>query len=217
MGADGREVLLMLQDLIDRIFRNPITDVRREVVGLRELSQLLDVCYKTLLRAVQAGRLEAVPVGRQWKVGRDALEQYSYAYASGGQEGFIWLPEAAYGLSAGMNSIGGLPGYEKLSIFDINNSGQIVGHARTDGGTGPRAVLWENGVFYDLNDLIPADSGYELHIASAINDEGQIAAIAEIMGGTYRAVLLTPVPEPATLSLLALGGLAVIRKRRRRG
>ena len=46
----------MLQDLIDRIFRDPETGVRREVVGLRELSKLLDVCYKTLLRAVHTGR-----------------------------------------------------------------------------------------------------------------------------------------------------------------
>jgi excisionase family DNA binding protein len=66
----------MLQDLIDRIFRDPETGVRREVVGLRELAQLLDVCYKTLLRAVHAGRLQAVHIGQQWKVGRDALEPY---------------------------------------------------------------------------------------------------------------------------------------------
>ena len=76
MGADGEAVLLMLQDLIDRIFRDPETGVRRELVGLRELSKLLDVCYRTLLRAVHAGRLEAVHIGQQWKVGCDALAEF---------------------------------------------------------------------------------------------------------------------------------------------
>ena len=66
----------MLQELLDRIFRDPVTGARREAVGLRELSQLLDVCYKTLLRAVHAGRLQAVHVGQQWKVGCDALEEF---------------------------------------------------------------------------------------------------------------------------------------------
>ena len=66
----------MSQDLIDRIFRDPTTGIRRELVGLRELSKLLDVCYKTLLRAVHAGRLQVVHVGRQWKVGRDALQEF---------------------------------------------------------------------------------------------------------------------------------------------
>ena len=66
----------MLQDLLDRIFCDRETGVRRELVGLRELSKLLDVCYKTLLRAVHAGRLQAVHVGQQWKVGCDALQEF---------------------------------------------------------------------------------------------------------------------------------------------
>ncbi len=129
------------------------------------------------------------------------------------KEALLWLPEPAYGLQAGMNNIGGLPGYEHTVIRDINNSGQIVGYAAI-GGTEPRAVLWENGVFYDLNNLVPTDSSYELiQTASAINDNGQIACTA-VLDGTYRAILLTPIPEPATLGLLLIGSLALLRRRR---
>jgi hypothetical protein len=50
----------------------------------------------------------------------------------------------------------------------------------------------------DLNDLIDPALGVTLTVASGINDNGQIVA------GRY---LLTPVPEPEALPLLA-GGLA---------
>ena len=36
------------------------------------------------------------------------------------------------------------------------------------------AFLWENGVMYDLDDLIPPNSGYRLMRADAINDQGLI-------------------------------------------
>ncbi len=78
------------------------------------------------------------------------------------------------------------------SATDINNLGQIVGGTSTTRGF--HAYLWENGVISDLNDLIPADSGWELASASAINDRGQIVGEGTI-NGERRAYLLTPVPE----------------------
>jgi excisionase family DNA binding protein len=66
----------MSQFWIDRIFYDPVTGVSRELIGLRELAERLDVCYRTLLRAVHSGRLQAIAVGRQWKIWRDAVEQY---------------------------------------------------------------------------------------------------------------------------------------------
>jgi len=53
-----------------------------------------------------------------------------------------------------------------------------------------------NGQVVDLNTMIPANSGWQLTIAIAINDRGQI-----IGEGTFnnlpRSFLLTPVPWPA--------------------
>jgi len=69
--------------------------------------------------------------------------------------------------------------------FDINNAGLIVGES------GGRAVLWDNGQMQDLNSLIPADSGWVLNTARAINDKGQIVGRGSFNGQT-RAFLLSP-------------------------
>ena len=79
MGSDGREVINVSQYLIDRIYCEPETGVRRELVGLSELSERLDVHYKTLLRAIHDGRLRAYQVGRQWKVASDDLQEFMRA------------------------------------------------------------------------------------------------------------------------------------------
>jgi probable HAF family extracellular repeat protein len=82
--------------------------------------------------------------------------------------------------------------------FGINNSGQVVGRS---GG----AFLWTSGDgMVNLNTLIDPQSGWELIYANAINDAGQIVGTGYI-GGEQHAFLLTPVPEPASLALLALG------------
>jgi hypothetical protein len=71
----------------------------------------------------------------------------------------------------------------------------------------------QGGAISDLNDLVPDDSGWTITRATAINDLGQIVGYGMIDGNEH-AFLLTPVPEPATLSLLALGGAALVRRRR---
>lgn len=52
--------------------------------------------------------------------------------------------------------------------------------------------LYSNGECHDLNNLIPAGSGWELQYASGINDVGQIVGYGTYSGLT-RAFLLTPV------------------------
>ena len=54
-----------------------------------------------------------------------------------------------------------------------------------------------NGQVVDLNTMIPANSGWQLTIAIAINDRGQI--IGEGTSNNIpRSFLLTPVPWPAS-------------------
>jgi probable HAF family extracellular repeat protein len=66
----------------------------------------------------------------------------------------------------------GVLGEDDLSqAFGINARGQVVG--RSCGGSGCRAVLWENGVIHDLNDLLD-NGGDVLTIARHINDAGLI-------------------------------------------
>jgi len=73
----------------------------------------------------------------------------------------------------------------------INNKGQIVGSVSDEERRHPRAVLWENGKLLDLNDLIPAGTGWTLRDAVAVNDRGQI--LVDALGkGRAQCLLLTP-------------------------
>jgi probable HAF family extracellular repeat protein len=70
---------------------------------------------------------------------------------------------------------------------DINDDGVIVGSA------GGRAFLYRDGAWTDLNTLIPANSGWVLTTAVAINNAGQIVGTGTVNGGTrYQGFLLTP-------------------------
>ncbi len=102
--------------------------------------------------------------------------------------------------------LGALPGDRSSAALDINLHGQVVGSAdvasiarRTyaDLVTGigsTHAVTWIDKKIIDLNDCIPADSGWDLLTARGINDKGQIIGTGRI-GGNLRACLITPVKE----------------------
>lgn len=84
----------------------------------------------------------------------------------------------------------------------INDQGQIVGFMGDSiPGDPGLATLWDNGQLYDLNNFIPANSGWVLQQAYAINDLGQIAGIGTYDGNSV-GFLLTPIPEPAEFFLV---------------
>lgn len=91
----------------------------------------------------------------------------------------------------------GTPGTSFHSVaHGINNRGRVVGGTYTLGGSCPfsdpyHAFLWINDTIKDLNSLIPADSGWELHTAQDINNFGRIVGYG-IHNGQTKAFLLTP-------------------------
>jgi probable HAF family extracellular repeat protein len=87
----------------------------------------------------------------------------------------------------------------------INESGQIVGGYSVSFGSSccTFALLYENGALYNLNDLIPANSGWTLQAATAINDRGQIAGFGMIHGEIH-AFRLDPPIAPADLVSAAM-------------
>ena len=77
-------------------------------------------------------------------------------------------------------------------------------------------IIWdeEHGV-RKLIDLCDGSAqGWSLTEATAINNVGQIVGMGWNPSGGREAYLLTPIPEPATLAVLLLGGLALLRRRR---
>jgi probable HAF family extracellular repeat protein len=110
------------------------------------------------------------------------------------EHAFIW--DSAHG----MLDLGTLYG-QNSEALGINNLGVVVGRSIEStpgsGYSGWRAFLWDaQRRMKDLNDLIPANSGWILGTAFAINNHGQIVGYGRLGGvEEHRAFLLTPVPS----------------------
>jgi probable HAF family extracellular repeat protein len=87
---------------------------------------------------------------------------------------------------------------DRSFALGVNAHDQVVGYSYLppQGPIAPRQVafIYSQGKMLDLNELIgTAAKQYRLHSATAINDKGQIAAIAfDNSANAFRAVLLTP-------------------------
>jgi probable HAF family extracellular repeat protein len=148
--------------------------------------------------------------------------RHSYAYGidDNGQvvgRASTLIGEDAFLYSGGaMMDLGTLPGGTASQAYGINNKGQVVGASNTTNvPNGYHAFLYSGGVMVDLNTLISTNSGWILDCAEAINNNGQIVALGNnIFFGGVDAFLLTPVPEPASMWLLALGSAALLLRKR---
>ncbi len=78
-----------------------------------------------------------------------------------------------------------------ILLYAMNDKCEIVGFA-ADGKQEPYAIFWRNGQWFDLNDLIPKDSGWVLDGAQDINNKGQIVGSGKHKGVPC-AFLLTPI------------------------
>ena len=110
-----------------------------------------------------------------------------------------------------------IEGPENSEALSINEYGQVVGGFRNFDDPAPGfgywhgAFMWQNGVFTDLQTILPAESGWDLESARRINDLGTIVGTGRYRG-EYRSYMLkplSPIPEPSTLILMISAGLAV--------
>lgn len=122
-------------------------------------------------------RYDVVPLDEAWtgSIGRDISEQGrvagqgTNAALNPQAQAFLWDGGDARGL--------GVPAGGNLSrARGINESGDVVGEWRILVGRQQRfkAFLYRDGQMRDLNALIPADSGWDLTGAQAVNESGQI-------------------------------------------
>ena len=121
---------------------------------------------------------------------------------SGGSPIRGWLREP----SGAMLELPPLPGDLWSGAHAINDAGVIVGSSRLPHPLAAEflhiaAVLWENGVPFDLNPLLTHGAGWALVNALGISQRGSILAVG-LLNGQARNALLTPIPPP-TMSPLA--------------
>ncbi|HWA84179.1 MAG TPA: PEP-CTERM sorting domain-containing protein [Fimbriimonadaceae bacterium] len=121
----------------------------------------------------------------------------------------------AFSYSGGvMTDLGTLDGNYSDALA-INDAGQIVGRS-TYGRNSQHAFLYSDGLMRDLNDLtVNLPSQWHLEWATSISQNGYITVtVRDAQNNNVGAGLLTPVPEPATLAVLAAGALALLARRR---
>jgi hypothetical protein len=84
----------------------------------------------------------------------------------------------------------------------INNKGTITG-AYDNSPLTARAVIWEKGSFFPLNDCVVSDTqtSYNLKTAKAINDSGAIAGDG-VINNNFTAFLLVPISPQIVMPTL---------------
>lgn len=102
-----------------------------------------------------------------------------------------------------------LPGYPDCLTADLNDGTTVVGECAGPDPVVKAGFVWIQGVTYDLNQRIPADSGVVIQSARAVNNAGQVACMGVIpvsssipgFVGWPAGVRLTPRPaQPADLT-----------------
>lgn len=121
-------------------------------------------------------------------------------------------------LDGALQSLGVLPGTAKSFGADVNATAQVVGWTETAAGE-QQAFLWTmaDGLL-DLNSLlISLDAGWQLQRARSINEAGFIVGQGINPAGEFRAFLLSPIPAPSSVVLLATFGPILLFFRQRQG
>src|SRR6266705_1471773 len=85
---------------------------------------------------------------------------------------FIWTR------SGGIQALPALPGHVYTEADGINERSQVVGTSCDADFADCRAVIWENGVVTDLNDLKSPDYSATLQNGKDVNDRGEITGRA---------------------------------------
>ena len=139
--------------------------------------------------------------GFVWKNGKmkqlRTLGSFSQAYAinnKGQITGDAYTPSSdlhAFLMTGGkFKDLGVISGSASWG-FGINDSGVVVGQSTYGQGGSYHAFVYSGRKMKDLNNLIPANSGWELYVANGINEAGKIVGYGTL-NGVLHAFVLTP-------------------------
>jgi uncharacterized membrane protein len=94
-----------------------------------------------------------------------------------------------------VHDLGLLQGLHPTAAYGVNDCGTAVGQALVDARNERMvAVVWQQGLARNLNELVPPEFGWDLRGAWSINNQGQIVGVGYRPGAWgERAFLLTPV------------------------
>ncbi len=148
-------------------------------------------------------------------VSSDGSVVVGYSYSASGREAFRWTS------GGGMVNLGDLPGgsfYSEANGVSADGS-VVVGDSNS--ASGMEAFIWDstNGM-RNLRDVLVNDFGLNLTgwtLSESVDISGDGLAIIGYGSNpsgdseAWRAVI----PEPATLGLVLLGGLVMLRRRRK--
>ena len=101
---------------------------------------------------------------------------------------FLWTRET------GIQDLPPLPADVLSVALGINDAGQATGLSIDGTFSVLSAVLWQDGLVYNLNDLVMpgADAGLYLQLAQTINSLGEIVGFAQTAAGDVHGFLATP-------------------------
>lgn len=197
-----------------------LQDVDSDQLNLSEIHAMNGPGLAVGSLSTRAGQVQAV----YWQNGQEIVlpslggNSYVMAINDSGQMAGFASSYAVVWKDGVLSTLGTLAGYQTYLVGGINIQGQVVGEAFV--GNNTHALSWTNGQAIDLNDLLPsqvAKEGWVLNTATGINRAGQIIGLAtNALTGVSQGYVLSPVPEPSTWALMALGCAGVGLTSRRR-
>lgn len=160
-------------------------------------------------------------------VGLDQLAEASYSAAYGvSADGRVVVGSAngafRWTEATGLSGLGDLSGGPVNSSYatDVSADGSVV-VGLADGGKGFDAFVWDEAHgMRDLQVVLAEDlaldlTGWDLWTAEGVSDDGLVIVGHGTNPDGHDEAFIAVLPEPATMIVMALGGLAVLRRRRR--